>query len=140
MLKKFSRKAPKAEALNPSIGAFLAESAAEVLENLERDGSEWAQAQAANMLKKSPLAMAVTFEALKRGGQMTFREAMSMELDISLNFMKTQDFYEGIRAQLIDKDRNPKWSHDNLAKVTKTQRERLFKKTAKPALKFLDGE
>lgn len=137
ILKRFNRKAPKAEDLNPSLGAFFAESAAEVLENLERDGSEWALKQAGNMRKKSPLALAVTFEALKRGGQMTFRDAMSMELDISLNFLKTQDFYEGIRAQLIDKDRNPKWSHDEISKVTKAQTERLFKKTAKPRLKFL---
>jgi len=140
LLKRFSRKAPKPDVINPSIGAFFAESASEVLENLDRDGSEWAQKQAANMRKKSPLAMAVTFEALKRGSQMTFREAMAMELDLSLNFLKTQDFYEGIRAQLIDKDRNPKWSHDDLSKVTKTQQERLFKNTAKPSLKFLGGE
>ena len=138
VIKRFSRKAPKAEDINPSIGAFFAESALEVLENLDRDGSEWAVMQADNMRKKSPLAMAVTFEALKRGSQMTFREAMSMDLDISMNFFKTQDFYEGIRAQLIDKDRNPKWSHEGLAKVTKTQRERLFKKTAKPALEFIE--
>jgi len=137
VLKRFSRKAPKADDINPSIGAFFAESAAEVLENLDRDGSEWAQAQAANMRKKSPLALAVTFEALKRGGQMTFRDAMAMELDISLNFLKTQDFYEGIRAQLIDKDRNPKWSHETIAKVTKTQKERLFKNVSKPSLVFL---
>jgi len=52
----------------------------------------------------------VTFEALRRGAKMTFQEVMTQELDISLNFLKTQDFYEGIRAQLIDKDRNPKWN------------------------------
>lgn len=138
VLKKFSRKAPKSDGVNPSVGAFFAESAAEVLENLERDGSEWAEAQAKNIRKKSPLALAVTFEALKRGGQMTFREAMSMELDLSLNFLKTQDFYEGIRAQLIDKDRNPQWSHEKIAKVTKAQIERLFKTKAKPPLGFLD--
>ena len=138
VLKKHSRKAPKAEEINPSIGAFFAESAAEVLENLDRDEGEWAVEQAKNMRKKSPLALAVTFEALKRGGQMTFREAMIMELDLSLNFLKTQDFYEGIRAQLIDKDRNPQWSHEKTSKVTKTQMERLFKTSAKPPLKFLE--
>jgi enoyl-CoA hydratase len=137
IVKRFSRKAPKAEEINPSIGAFFAESAQEVLENLDRDGSEWAQKQAENLRKKSPLALAVTFEALKRGGQMTFRDAMAHELDISLNFLKTQDFYEGIRAQLIDKDRNPKWSHEALEKVTKAQQERLFKNVSKPALQFL---
>ena len=60
--------------------------------------------------------MCVTFEALKRGINMTFRQVMTQELDISLNFLSTQDFYEGIRSQLIDKDRNPKWSHLVLTK------------------------
>ena len=104
---------------------------------LDDIGSEWAVEQAENIRKKSPLAMAVTLEALKRGAQLNFREAMTMELDVSLNFLKTQDFYEGIRAQLIDKDRNPQWSHESLKKVTKAQIKRLFKESAKPRLEFL---
>ena len=77
------------------------------------------------------------FEALRRGAKMNFKEVMTQELDLSLNFLKTQDFYEGIRAQLIDKDRNPQWSHETTSKVTKAQIERLFKTAAKPPLEFL---
>jgi len=62
---------------------------------------------------------------------------MTQELDISLNFLKTQDFYEGIRAQLIDKDRNPKWSHASVDKVSSTQIDRLFRKTAIPPQEFI---
>ena len=79
----------------------------------------------------------MTFEALQRGANMTFKEVMAQELDLSFNFLKTQDFYEGIRAQLIDKDRNPKWSHDGAGAVTDAQIQRLFKRTAKPAQEFL---
>ncbi len=68
---------------------------------------------------------------------MSFREAMTQELDISLNFLNTQDFYEGIRAQLIDKDRNPKWSHEDAASVPESHILRLFQKTAKPRQEFL---
>jgi enoyl-CoA hydratase len=81
--------------------------------------------------------MCVTFEALKRGINMTFRQVMAQELDISLNFLSTQDFYEGIRSQLIDKDRNPKWSHSSVDEVSSTQVERLFRKTAKPPQEFI---
>ena len=81
--------------------------------------------------------MCVTFEALRRGESMTFRQVMTQELDISLNFLKTQDFYEGIRAQLIDKDRNPKWSHASVDKVSSTQIDRLFRKTAIPPQEFI---
>jgi enoyl-CoA hydratase len=67
---------------------------------------------------------------------MTFRDAMAHELDISLNFLKTQDFYEGIRAQLIDKDRNPKWSHD-MGGVTQAQVSRVLGRHASTPLEFL---
>lgn len=137
VLKKFLKKAPKAGDLPGEIGAFNRDSVSEILDVLDELETEWATAQAATMRKKSPLALAVTFEAFKRGSAMNFREVMTMELDLSLGFLKTQDFYEGIRAQLIDKDRNPKWSHESVAKVTKAQTERVFKKTAKPALEFL---
>jgi len=131
-------KEPKApEEVSGSIGAFTAESVGVIMELLEQDESEWAQKQLANLQKKSPLALAVTHKSLREGSQMSFREAMAMELDVSMNFLKTQDFYEGIRAQLIDKDRNPKWSHEAVKKVTKAQTDRVFKKAAKPSLEFL---
>jgi len=124
--------------MSGSIGAFTAESVDVIMDLLAQDESEWAQKQLDNMLKKSPLALAVTHKSLREGSQMSFREAMTMELDVSMNFLKTQDFYEGIRAQLIDKDRNPQWSHEGVGKVTKTQLDRVFKKASKPSLAFLE--
>jgi len=138
VIKKFARKAPKPEPMNGSVGAFMGESVDVIMDLLAEDESEWAQKQLANLEKKSPIALVTTHRALREGAQMSFREAMTMELDVSLNFLKTQDFYEGIRAQLIDKDRNPKWSHEAIKKVTKTQADRLFKQTAKPRQEFLD--
>lgn len=138
VMKKFEKKAPKAEALAPEVALFSRDSVAETLLALEEMETEWATKQAKILRSKSPLALVVTHAALTRGAGLTFREAMTQELDISLNFLKTQDFYEGIRSQLIDKDRNPKWSHDDVSKVTKAQTERLFKKAAKPELSFLE--
>ncbi|WP_371395795.1 enoyl-CoA hydratase/isomerase family protein [Fretibacter rubidus] len=98
----------------------------------------WASKQAASIRAKSPLAMAVTFEAIKRGAALDFRTAMAAELDLSLNFLKTQDFYEGIRAQLIDKDRNPKWSHDSVDGVTVDQIKRVLASSGATPLEFLN--
>ena len=107
--------------------AFLEADVPAILSALDRNGSNWAQMQAKLMRKKSPLALAVTLESLRRGMRTeTFRAAMDRELDISVNFLATQDFYEGIRAQLIDKDRNPQWSHQ-LDNVSAEQVERLFR-------------
>ncbi len=137
IIAKFAKDAPAGGEFPGEIGAFNQETPARILERLDDLGTEWATANAEILRKKSPLAVAVTFEALKRGAALNFREAMTMELDLSLNFLKTQDFYEGIRAQLIDKDRNPKWSHDAVNTVTDAQTERLFKETAKPRQEFI---
>lgn len=137
VLDTFLKDAPAAEPLPGEVGAFNAPTLGEIIDRLESFETDWSKAQLAIMAKKSPLAMAVTLEALKRGADLNFKDAMTQELDLSLNFLATQDFYEGIRAQLIDKDRNPKWSHENVAKVTKAQVKRLFKKTAKPPQEFI---
>ena len=118
--------------LPDGIDAFLAPDVPAILAALDENGSEWAQAQAKSLRRKSPLALAVTLEALRRGRDSEgLREAIDRELDVSVNFLKTQDFYEGIRAQLIDKDRNPSWSH-GFGEVTSEQVERLFRPSTAP--------
>ena len=129
---------PVSELIPGAVKAFGEKTVPAILRALDEDDSEWAVKQAKNIRRKSPLAMSVTFEAIRRGSKKNFQEVMAQELDISLNFLKTQDFYEGIRAQLIDKDRNPKWSHESVSHVTEPQVQRLFRKTAKPPQEFLD--
>ena len=137
VLEAFSHVPPAHDAIPKAIKAFNCGSVPEILLSLDRDNSEWAAKQAKNIRRKSPIAMCVTFEALKRGINMTFRQVMTQELDISLNFLRTQDFYEGIRSQLIDKDRNPKWSHSSVDEVSSAQVEQLFRKTANPPQEFI---
>jgi len=138
VLDKFHEKGPMDADLPAALTAFNEKDVPSILNALDGMSGEWAEKQAANLRKKSPLALSVTFEAIKRGLDLSFKEAMTQELDLSLNFLKTQDFYEGIRAQLIDKDRNPKWSHESVEGVTDEQVDRLFKTTANPPLKFLN--
>ena len=138
VMMKFVKTPPAAEAIPQAVKAFGERTLPAILRALDKDESEWAAKQAKNLRRKSPLATSVTLEALRRGTKLNFREAMTQELDLSLNFLKTQDFYEGIRAQLIDKDRNPKWSHDDAIEVTELQVQRLFRKTANPPQTFLN--
>ena len=133
----FVKSPPQSEGLPVAIQAFGQRTVPAILRALDADGGEWATKQAASLRKKSPLAVCTTFEALRRGASLSFREAMIQELDLSLNFLKTQDFYEGIRAQLIDKDRNPQWSHDSVQDVTVSQVQRNFRRVAKPPQTFL---
>jgi enoyl-CoA hydratase len=137
VMSKFQESGPMDADFPSALAAFNEKDVPSILNALDGMSGDWAAKQAASMRKKSPLALSVTFKAIERGAKLDFRAAMRQELDLSLNFLNTQDFYEGIRAQLIDKDRNPKWSHDEDYAVTTSQIERVFKETASPALEFL---
>lgn len=137
ILASFSETPPIVEAIPDVVAIFDAQSVGDILNALDADGSDWAAQQTKLIRRKSPLAMATTLEAMRRGAGLDFRAAMTQELDLSLNFLTIQDFYEGIRAQLIDKDRNPGWSHDGVDSVTDDQVERMFRQTAEPRLEFM---
>ena len=137
VLDRFIETGPVDAGLRPALAAFNGADVPSILRALDGLDDEWAAKQAASIRAKSPLAMAVTFAAIKRGHGLDFRGAMQAELDLSLSFLKTQDFYEGIRAQLIDKDRNPKWSHDGVDSVTDDQIARVLAPTPTKPLEFL---
>ena len=98
---------------------------------------EWAAKQLQFLQSKSPLAVYITFEALRRGSMLDFRETMRQELDLSLNFLKIPDFVEGIRAAVIDKDRQPKWTNKSIDDVSFDDIKNAFRE-ANPELKFLE--
>ncbi len=85
---------------------------------LEAEGTEWAAGQLATLKRVSPTSLKVTLEALRRGAKLDFDGCMIQELRLSLAFLARHDVYEGIRAALVDKDRNPHWSPASLAEVT----------------------
>ena len=64
----------------------------------------------AGMKKKSYASMAISFEQMKRGGAMDFEEAMVTEFRIVSRIIRDTDFYEGVRAVIIDKDNAPRWN------------------------------
>jgi len=136
VIKSFVQPPPEHEEIPDAVACFEEPNVPAILHALDADGSDWAAKQAESIRRKSPLAMAVTLEAMRRGSKLRFREAMQRELDYSLNYLKTQDFYEGIRAQLIDKDRNPKWSHD-FGDVTRKQIKRILSSNSTSPLEFL---
>lgn len=81
--------------------------------------SEGADDRARKITRQSPLAASVALEAL-RGVDRTpsLRESLHSEFRTSMNALIAPDFREGVRAQLIEKDRNPAWSPSTLEEVT----------------------
>ncbi len=90
------------------------------------DGSDWARAQAEALAGKSPTSLKVTLRALSEGGRLEFEDAMRRELALSVRFLDGDDFYEGVRAAVIDKDRNPAWRPTRLEDVTDAMVDRFF--------------
>lgn len=99
---------------------FSRESMEEIMQSLDSaavEGDEWA-AQTADLLReKSPTSLKVTLEQMKRGSGKPLSDCFAMELALSMNLVKSHDFAEGVRAVLVDKDRNPKWSPASLEEV-----------------------
>ena len=84
----------------------------------ERDPSGTGAALLEQLRGRSPLSLAVTFAQLRKGGAcLSFEEAMQLEFRLAARFLRSEDFYEGVRAAVIDKDRQPRWSYPDVASV-----------------------
>lgn len=106
--------------------AFAGDDAQQIVARLEAADEE-GQALAATIAKRSPFAVAVTLAALRRARQLaSLEEALAQEYRVSRHMSLAPDFIEGIRAQLIDKDRAPKWTPPTLAGVTQAMVEGCF--------------
>ena len=107
---------------------FSAESLVEIVAKLKKQGGEWADKQLAALLKLSPISMAITLEQLKRCANRSFEDSMTIEYRMSQRGMqKGHDFFEGVRALLIDKDQKPKWNPSTIEGVTREMVESHFK-------------
>ncbi|MEZ5895768.1 MAG: enoyl-CoA hydratase/isomerase family protein [Parvularculaceae bacterium] len=71
--------------------------------------------------KMSPTSMKLTFEQMKRGHDMDFDHVMQMEFRIVSHVMQGHDFFEGVRAVILDKDKNPKWAPTRVDEVSDAQ-------------------
>ncbi len=98
---------------------YAPDDAGTILERLSRIDDPAAQAAARTIAAKSPTAVTVTLAALRRARALgSLEEVLNQELRVSLRALAWPDFAEGIRAQLVDKDRNPQWSPATLAEVS----------------------
>jgi enoyl-CoA hydratase len=86
---------------------------------LERDGSEFARATLKTLNEKSPRGMVVTLKLLRLARTASsLEECLVREYRAALEVFRSDDFREGVRAAVIDKDRNPTWSPPRVEDVT----------------------
>jgi enoyl-CoA hydratase/carnithine racemase len=77
---------------------------------LKADGHDVANDMLRILERMSPTSLKLTFEQMKRGALLDFDDAMKMEFRMVRRCMEGHDFYEGVRALIVDKDKTPRWS------------------------------
>jgi len=108
-------------------GSWIAEcypgdNAEEIVAKLGDHADPNARAAAAEIECRSPLSVAVSLEALRRAaGFATLVDQYEQELALAVRLATSQEFAEGVRAQLVDRDRTPRWSHASLSEVTRAE-------------------
>jgi 3-hydroxyisobutyrate dehydrogenase len=75
---------------------------------------------------KSPLSLHVALAQIRLGAALPFEEAMRLELRLAARFMAGEEFFEGVRALLVDKDKRPRWRHADLDSVPAAEVDELF--------------
>jgi enoyl-CoA hydratase len=94
-------------------GCFKAATLPAILEEIDDagyGGSEFALATYATIRAKSPTSLAIALRQMQIGAKLDFDEAMRSEFRIVSRVAKGHDFYEGVRATIIDKDNRPLWN------------------------------
>ena len=114
---------------------FAGDSVEAIIASLD-GGHGWAQEQAATLRRMSPTSCKLTLRALREGASADIAGALRTEYRIVCAIKHGSDFFEGVRAQLIDKDRSPKWAPASLAEVSDSMVEGYFQPPAGGDLTF----
>ncbi|MFD8636296.1 enoyl-CoA hydratase/isomerase family protein [Streptomyces sp. NPDC059533] len=104
-----------------------ADTVEEIVERLYAEGDPAAKETAETILAKSPTALKTTLAALRRAADLTtLPQVLAQEFRVSCNALTSPDLVEGIRAQVVDKDRSPRWSPARLEEVAAADVDRFF--------------
>ncbi|NEA57586.1 enoyl-CoA hydratase/isomerase family protein [Streptomyces sp. SID13666] len=124
VLDRFAVAAPASEIgahLDAIDRCFSAPELPEVLERLAAEDGDWAADTLAGLRRMSPTSLFVTFELLRRGAGSDLGACLDRELLLACRTARAHDFIEGVRAALVDKDRNPRWSPDPLTDADRAE-------------------
>jgi enoyl-CoA hydratase/carnithine racemase len=118
-------------------GCFGADDVESIVARLAEASDEAARATLAVMRKMSPTSLKVTLRNVRDAAHFKrLEESFQQDYRISLACLSGHDFTEGIRAQIVDKDRNPRWRPDTLEGVTADIVDRHFKTVGDLELNF----
>ncbi len=111
---------------------FAGDDVETILDALDReagsgsDDAAWAAKTAATIRTKSPLSLKLALAQIRRGATCDFATCMQLEFRIVSRIIHGHDFYEGVRAVIVDKDNKPQWNPASLSQVSRAEVDRHF--------------
>jgi enoyl-CoA hydratase/carnithine racemase len=118
-------------------GWFAHDRMEDIISALQRDGCELALSTLKSLHEKSPRGMVVTLKLLRLArASSSLEECLVREYRAALEVFASDDFREGVRAAVIDKDRNPKWSPAGIEDVTPAMLAPYFAEIGADELRF----
>ena len=124
-------------ALRPAIDrCFNQGSVEEIVAALQQEEGAWAKEALAAMQRASPLSLKLTLRQMRLGAGMEIEAALVLEFRLIQHLLAGADFYEGVRAVLVDKDKKPRWRFSSLEEVSEAEVERHFESLGERELRF----
>jgi enoyl-CoA hydratase len=116
---------------------YAADTVEAIVAKLRDAGEQAAQVACATILTKSPTSLKVTLRNLRDAARFSaLEQAFVQDLRIAIACIAGHDFIEGVRAAVVDKDRNPRWRPDRLEDVTADIVDRHFRSLGERELTF----
>lgn len=106
---------------------FGAPTVEEIISRLEKENTDWSAQQLILLNKMSPLSLKIAIEQLNKGSQMNLKKCLEMEYVLGQRFMEDSDFFEGVRAVLVNKGDKPTWNPQTVGEVTSERVDWFFK-------------
>jgi enoyl-CoA hydratase len=110
--------APYAETIQHCFSASTVEEILARLDGVSGSAADWAKGVATDLRRRSPTSLKLTLRHLRGAAKRDLRDTLKLDYRLALRCLEDNDFYEGVRAALIDKDGEPRWRPSKLEAVT----------------------
>lgn len=109
---------------------FASNDVAEIIASLQSEQQpehqDWAAQLVETLASRSPMAMVMALAMQRRGRTLSLQDCFAMELQAIASWFDQGDFIEGVRAVIVDKDKNPQWKYTSVGEVLVTEIEEIL--------------
>jgi enoyl-CoA hydratase len=115
---------------------FALDSVGDVIARLTSLPDAWARQAHSDITAACPLSLELTFRSIREARTKTLRECLVSDFRIAQRLMQRSDYFEGVRARIIDKDNGPRWAHTSVQEVPPEEVDACFAPLGPSELQF----